>query len=349
MNNLSKTLGLILVITIFSSCEDKPTPPVISTTNVTQISTIEAVSGGNITDDGGAPIISKGICWNTLTDPTIDNNKTSESGESLSFTSNITQLIPSTSYYVRAYAVNSAGTSYGKSISFKTLGDKPGSIGLTTSNIQLNSATLNASVNPNYLSTTVTFEWGTTTDYEKTIAYSQNPVTGNNSVNISADLTELSAGTTYHFRIKAENSLGVSFSNDMTFKTLGDAPSATISDVSNTRVRSSTLNGVVNANYLSSTVMFEWGTTISLGNTVNVVQSPVIGNELVNISADISGLLPGTTYYARIKAENSHGTSYSNNISFTTQEIEWIKSSDFPGEARCSPYLSHTMGRDIMD
>jgi hypothetical protein len=146
-------------------------------------------------------------------------------------------------------------------------------------------------------------------------------------------------------RLKAENSLGITHSithsTDRTFKTLGDVPLTTISDASNIRIKSATLNGIVNANFLSATVIFEWGSTQSLGNTINVVQSPVNGSAPVKVSADISGLLPGTTYYARIKAENSLGTSYSNSMSFTTQEIEWVESSDFPGNARCRP-LSFT-------
>jgi len=63
--NFFLTFGIILIIEIFYSCEDKPTPPVLSTNTITEISTTSAISGGNISDDGGAPIISKGFCWNT--------------------------------------------------------------------------------------------------------------------------------------------------------------------------------------------------------------------------------------------------------------------------------------------
>lgn len=321
--------------------QKKPVPPAIETKGVTEISTNTAVSGGDITNEGGAPLASKGVCWNTSVDPVIEDNKTIETGGSASFISIISQLSPKTTYYIRAYATNVAGTGYGKSVSFTTLGDKPGSNGENTSGIQLYSATLNGSVNPNSLSTTVTFEWGTTTDYGNTIASAQSPITGNIPVNVTADLFGLTPGTTYHFRIKAENSLGITYSNDMTFKTLGDAPSATILNANNIRVRSSVINGSVNPNYLSSTAIFEWGTTTSYGNTVTAIQSPVTGNTPVNISADLSGLLPGTTYYVRIKAENSIGTTYSSSISFATAEMEWVKSSDFPGEARSNP-LSFT-------
>jgi uncharacterized protein (TIGR02145 family) len=318
VKNLNIALGIILAITIFSSCEDKPVPPVISTTAVTQISTIAAISGGNITDDGGALIISKGVCWNTTDNPTIDNNMTSESGESLSFTSNISQLLPSTSYYVRAYAVNSAGTSYGKSISFKTLGDKPASNSQNASNIQLTTATINGTVNPNSLETTVTFEYGITTSYGSTVVAQQSPLSGDSDANVSADLTKLTPGKTYHFRIKAENTLGINYSSDMTFTTLGSVPVTTAQAATNLQVNSATINGSVNPNYLSSTVEFEWGTTTSYGNTITPTQSPVTGSATVNVSADLSGLTPGTTYHFRINATNELGTTNSDDLSFTT-------------------------------
>lgn len=337
MINSFRTSLVIISIAFLQSCKEKPVAPALLTNSITEISTTDAVSGGVITDDGGAPIISKGICWDISESPTIENSKTNELSQSLSFTSNLSQLTPKTTYFVKAYATNEAGTGYGKSVTFTTLGDKPISNAQNTSNIQLSSATLNGTVNPNSLTTTASFEWGTTTNYGNIVSCPQSPIGGNNPVNISADISGLAPGTTYYFRVKSENSLGATFSSDMTFKTLGAPPLATISEASNIRVRSSTLKGVVNANYLSSSVIFEWGTTISLGYSVNAIQNPVSGNEAVNISVDISDLLPGTTYYARIKAENSLGTTYSNNISFTTPEIEWAKTSDFPGEARCSP------------
>ena len=85
----------------------------------------------------------------------------------------------------------------------------------------------------------------------------------------------------------------------------GKAPSCLTQPATNKSATGATLNGTVNANGLSTTVTFEYGTTTSYGSTVTASQSPVTGNTITNVSADISGLTPDTTYHFRVKAENS--------------------------------------------
>jgi uncharacterized protein (TIGR02145 family) len=125
MKSAINTTGLILLFTsalLISSCKkDNPAPPVITTTEVTQISYTTAFSGGNLTSEGGATVDSTGICWNTSGNPTIENSTTSENVGMGAFTSILTQLTPNTKYYVRAYASNSTGTVYGNEINFTTL------------------------------------------------------------------------------------------------------------------------------------------------------------------------------------------------------------------------------------
>ena len=273
MKNLFNIFGIILTIFIISSCKEKPVPPVLSTVPVSAISTTSAVSGGNVTDDGGASVISRGVCWNTSDNPEITNNKTSDSQGSGSFTSNLTQLTPNTSYFVRAYATNSAGISYGSSVSFKTIGDKPASTSTNATEIQTTSATLNGTVNPNSLTTTVTFEYGLTTTYGNTSPASQSPLSGDSNGNVTAALTGLNPGKIYHYRIKAENSLGITYSSDMTVTTLGQVPSVTTLDATSISVSTATLNGSVNPNYLPTTISFEWGIDNSYGNRLTPTQN----------------------------------------------------------------------------
>lgn len=76
---------------------------------------------------------------------------------------------------------------------------------LEATNVQLTECTINGIVNPNYLPTTVTFEYGLTSSYGNTATVSLNPLLGNSDMNVSAAITGLTSGQTYHFRIKAEN------------------------------------------------------------------------------------------------------------------------------------------------
>ena len=95
-------------------------PTLAETTAVTSITGATASSGGNITSNGGASITARGVCWSTTTSPTADDSKTSDGSGSGIFTSDITGLTATTTYYVRAYATNSVGTNYGSEVSFTT-------------------------------------------------------------------------------------------------------------------------------------------------------------------------------------------------------------------------------------
>ena len=96
-------------------------PPIISaTTAATAIRGTSATSGGNVTDDNGNIITARGLCWSTSQNPTTANSITTESGTTGSFTSSITGLTTNTTYYLRAYATNVAGTTYGTQVSFIT-------------------------------------------------------------------------------------------------------------------------------------------------------------------------------------------------------------------------------------
>jgi hypothetical protein len=94
--------------------------PVLITTSLSVVTTTSATTGGNIPDDGGAPITARGVCWNTSTSPTIGNSKTVDGTGIGIFTSSITGLTANTTYYVRAYATNNIGTSYGDEAVLKT-------------------------------------------------------------------------------------------------------------------------------------------------------------------------------------------------------------------------------------
>lgn len=96
------------------------TLPILTTTTATDITSNDATSGGNITYDGGAQITSKGVCWSLTVNPTIANSKTSDGTGTGVFSSSLTGLTADTTYYIRAYATNSSGTSYGNQVTLRT-------------------------------------------------------------------------------------------------------------------------------------------------------------------------------------------------------------------------------------
>lgn len=109
-------LGLIPII---HSCR-KHEVPTLETTTVTNITGTTATSGGTITDEGSGTIIARGVCWSTAVTPTLADSKTTDDNGANTFISNIIDLNGNTTYYVRAYATNNAGTGYGNEKSFTT-------------------------------------------------------------------------------------------------------------------------------------------------------------------------------------------------------------------------------------
>ena len=98
----------------------KDNVPTLSTTAASAITITSVVSGGNFTNDGGATVTERGICWSTTSNPTISDSKTIDSTSTGTFASSLTGLLPNTTYYLRAYATNDAGTGYGNEIFFTT-------------------------------------------------------------------------------------------------------------------------------------------------------------------------------------------------------------------------------------
>ena len=96
-------------------------PVNLVTASITNIASNSAISGGDISGDNGLPVLIRGICWNTYPEPTIAHFKTSDGTGTGAFTSQLSVLMPSTTYYIRAYATNISGTTYGEEISFTTL------------------------------------------------------------------------------------------------------------------------------------------------------------------------------------------------------------------------------------
>ena len=213
-----------------SSCSVTTTTPTVTTTTPTSVSYTSAVSGGNVTSNGGSTVTVSGIVWHTST-PTVSTytGKTTSGAASGSWTNTMTSLSPGTTYYVRAYATNSKGTSYGTTISFTTTATTTPTVSTTTpSSVTQTSANSGGGVSSNGGSTV--------TDAGIVWHVNTNPTTSLYTGKIShlswadysawADsITGLSPSTTYYVRAYATNSLGTSYGNNLTFTTLAPANS----------------------------------------------------------------------------------------------------------------------------
>ena len=121
-----KILLYLITLTIISvQCQKKLdgltiVPPTVNTISATTITSTGATSGGDVVYDGEASVTQRGICWGTAKDPEYAGTRSTNGRGLGSFTHAIKGLSPGTTYYVRAYAINSAGIAYGQSVSFTT-------------------------------------------------------------------------------------------------------------------------------------------------------------------------------------------------------------------------------------
>ncbi len=292
--------------------------PTLTTDPVTSITQTTAVSGGNITDDGGAAVTARGVCWSTSTDPTTADNTTTDGSGTGVFTSNLTGLSPNTYYYVRAYAVNSEGTAYGNEVTFTTVAIQlPTVITSAVSSITPTTAVSGGNVTDD--------GGGTVSARGVCWSTSTNPTTSDNTTSdgtgtgtFTSNLTGLSPGTVYYVRAYASNEAGTAYGNEVTFTSLVQLPVVTTNPASSV----TTTSAVTGGNVLSdggATVTTRgvcWSTNTNPTTADNTMSS---GSGTGVFISSLSGLSPGTLYYVRAYATNSAGTAYGNQVSFFTR------------------------------
>ena len=108
------------MITLFFVLGDNAELPVLATVAASNVGINTATTGGNVFSDGGATVTARGVCYSVTPNPTLSENHTMDGNGTGSFTSNLTNLVENTTYYVRAYATNSVGTAYGNEVTFTT-------------------------------------------------------------------------------------------------------------------------------------------------------------------------------------------------------------------------------------
>ena len=192
--------------------------PTISTNVITDIKPNSSVSGGNVLSDGGTPVTARGIVWSINPNPTISlSTKTSDGLGMGNFTSNLTGLSSNTTYYVRAYATNGVGTSYGNEVSFTTLVNLPilstTPISALTSTTAMSGGNITADGGSSVTSRGVV--WGTSPNPTISLSTKTNDGTGIGSY--SSSLSGLTANTIYYIRSYATNIAGTGYGNELSF------------------------------------------------------------------------------------------------------------------------------------
>jgi uncharacterized protein (TIGR02145 family) len=290
--------------------------PILYTSAVSNITAFTANCGGTVVSDGGSPVIARGVCWNITPNPTTANNKIINGSGTGTFSGSMTGLAASSVYYVRAYATNSAGTSYGNEVSFTTTN---GSITLTTTTITaitVNSATSGGNITNNGGSGVSSRGVCWNTSPYPTTANSKTTNGSGNGVFVS-ELTSLAPNTLYYVRAYATNSLGTSYGSQLNFTTLSGIVSLTTAEVTDITATTAISGGEITN---------DGGSPVTArGVCWHTSPNPTISDSITNDGSGngifvscLTSLLPDTTYYVRSYATNGVGTYYGSQLSFTT-------------------------------
>ncbi len=317
--------------------------PTVITSNVSNITATSASCGGNVTADGGTAVTERGLCWSTANAPTVESGSHISNGTGTGpFTAMMSGLTLNTVYYVRAYATNARGTSYGEQKQFTTANGLPTVTVSNITNVTATSAVCGGSISDNggFAVTDKGLVWSTAqyptlSDNHISLGSGDTPFTGS--------MTELTIGTTYYVRAYATNANGTSFSNQRSFTTGNGLPTVTTT-----------------APTLTDSTVATGGNVISDGGfpvtARGICYGPLPNPDLTatyNHTSNGSGTgyysssfsLPGGsgTYYIRAYATNEIGTVYGEQVTIT-HPYDYLPTFTFDGHTyRVAPVANNTM------
>ncbi|MBN1227373.1 MAG: Ig-like domain-containing protein, partial [Deltaproteobacteria bacterium] len=183
--------------------------------------------------------------------------------------------------------------------------------------VNSSSATLNGTINPNGISTAYYFEYGTDMSYGMTTAIG-NAGSGNDDVDVSADITGLNDLTYYHFRLVATNTGGASYGSDKYFRT-HELPVPAVGKLTDTNISSTGATTGVYVIDNGGASITECGMVYSTSESPTTDDNKIVASDCSGETISLTGLSPDTTYYVRAYAISINGTGYSAETSFTTE------------------------------
>jgi hypothetical protein len=293
-------------------------PTVYATTAVSSITATGGASGGQISSDGGAAVTARGVCWNTGGSPTITDSKTTNGTGTGSFTSSITGLSTGIPCYVRAYATNSVGTSYGPEVSFTPVA--PGWPLVTTtaaSSVGLTAASSGGNVTSDggYTVTARGVCWGPSSN--PVLGVTNFTTDGTGTGTFTSTISGLTEGTLYNVRAYATNTNGTSYGGNTSFTTL-TLPTVTTDVTTNIVGTTATSGGnVTSAGSSAVTARGVCYSTVTGPTTADNIVADVPGTGTGTFVSALTGLTTGTPYFVRAYATSAAGTAYGNEETFT--------------------------------
>ena len=292
--------------------------PIVQTGNMSGISYTSATASANLISNNGKIILAKGICLSLNTNPT-EADAVIVPGNSLgNYASLLGNLLPNTTYYVRAFATSTAGTAYGNVANFTTLSLNIPTISTDTlSNISNHSA---------FAKATITDDGGSAiTERGFCVSTSSMPTVNDTKIQVNASslsynstITSLLTNTTYYIRAYAVNAEGINYGNQQIFTTISlPLPSITTTAASNIEYTTVSVGGQITSD--GGTAVTQRGICYSTNPNPSISEMNInTGAGMGTYTAGINNLIPNTTYYAKAFATSSAGTAYGNEISFTT-------------------------------
>ena len=318
-------------VSIFTTAD--PQTPELSTTTQKESTDFTITVEAEITDGGTSDVKEVGFCWSAENkEPTLKDSSVKLTdqlkGDNKTFGTTLKDLKPSTTYYIRSYATNEEGTTYGEVITFTTAEAKAPALSATTQKETGNfSVSLETQITD--AGTTAVTETGfcwSSTNKEPTIKDSHINLTSQLSdgkTTISTTLEDLKPGTTYYIRAYATNKQGTTYGDVITFTT-AQAKAPTISVI--TKKASEDFSVTIEAQVTDAGTSdvnkagFCWSTSNqnpTMTDTTKDLTSQLDGKN-TTLSTTLSDLKPNTTYYIRAYAVNGEGTTYSETFTFKT-------------------------------
>ncbi|MBP5371680.1 MAG: hypothetical protein J6Y55_07145 [Bacteroidales bacterium] len=281
-------------------------PPTVEGLSATEVAGTSFKANANVADFGGAAITAKGFCYSTSENPTMEDSRVSgEQAEGDYFIATVTGLSPVTTYYVRAFATNSAGTAYSDQITVTTTAVLATVADVTSSEITGVSFKVASEITDNGGAEVTEKGFCYSTTENPTVESSKKVVDGNE---FETTIDELANGTTYYVRAYATNSVGTAYSEQISVHTLAHAK---VADVTYSENIGTSLK-------VSSAISSNGGLEITeKGFCYSTTGIPTIDDSKIVVTGDdfettITDLSRNTTYYIRAYAVNSFGISYSN-------------------------------------